>query len=478
MRKQVFNLFLGLTVSVAAIAQPTTPAQESYTFSLQQCIDFAKQNQLAYKNTALDVQGAKGKVAEVQSIGLPQVNISGQFLNNAKVQSQFVPAGAFSSSSFTELGGYVAQVGQVAAPSVALPPSFTNPSTEEVSAIALGVRYSSNLTLTASQLIFDGSFFVGLSAAKALLELSKKSLLQSEVQLVENVTKAYYLAVINKERKKIFDVNLARIDSSLAQLKASRDAGFVENVDVMRLEVTRNNLQIEKDKFTNIELITNASLKLQLGFPQEKELIVADQISTIPMDAQVSNADEFQYSKRAEYNLLESRRRLLTYDISQNEMGYLPRLAAFGNYGVNTGHIHLEKLNDKWANFYNFGLSLSIPVFDGLNKSSKIQQARVNLNKADNDLLNIKQLIDFQREQSKLSYLNALKSLESQKKNLALAEEVARVSKLKYMKGVGSNLEVINAESTLKETQINYFGAMYDAVIAKVDYDKANGNLK
>src|SRR5690606_13773828 len=124
---------------------------------------------------------------------------------------------------------------------------------------------------------------------------------------------------------------------------------------------------------------------------------------------------------------------------------------------------------DKWYSYSNFGVSLAIPIFSGLQRSYKVQQAKLELKKVENNLNSLKSGIDLEIKQSKTSYDNSLKTLVSQRENLELAENVARVTKIKYEEGVGSNIEVIDAESALKETQINYYNALYDALVAKVD---------
>src|SRR5690606_6809010 len=124
---------------------------------------------------------------------------------------------------------------------------------------------------------------------------------------------------------------------------------------------------------------------------------------------------------------------------------------------------------DKWYSFSTFGVSLNIPIFSGLQRSYRLQQAKLNLMKIENSFTTLKAAIDLEVKQAAISYLNAIKSLESQEENSQLAANVARVTKIKYEQGVGSNLEVVDAEAALKEAQINYYNALYDALIAKVD---------
>jgi outer membrane protein TolC len=132
---------------------------------------------------------------------------------------------------------------------------------------------------------------------------------------------------------------------------------------------------------------------------------------------------------------------------------------------------------DKWYPFTTYGITLNVPIFSGLQRSYRLQQAKLNLLKVENNFSSLKSAIDLEVKQAAISYLNAIKSLESQKANQALAANIARITKIKYEEGVGSNLEVTEAEAALKEAQVNYYNALYDALLAKVDLDKAYGKL-
>jgi outer membrane protein len=157
-------------------------------------------------------------------------------------------------------------------------------------------------------------------------------------------------------------------------------------------------------------------------------------------------------------------------------------LVAIANFGVNSAaskFSNLSNFNEKfrYAPFSFFGLNLSVPVFDGLQKKYKAEQSRINMMKISNGMKQLENVIDFEVKQANINLANAFESYAIQKRNLKLAEEVVRVSKVKYRQGVGSNLEVTNAESSLKESQTNYYTALYDFIIAKIDLDKAQGQL-
>jgi len=171
--------------------------------------------------------------------------------------------------------------------------------------------------------------------------------------------------------------------------------------------------------------------------------------------------------------------------------GALPTISAFGNLGYNTQSADvagLFKTNtnysdngtlgpDKWYGYSQIGVNVNVPLFTGFQRHYKIQQEKLNLLKIENGFRNLKQGIALETKQASTSFENAITSLLSQKANMELAGKVARVTKIKYQQGVGSNLEVVDAENSLRQAQTNYYSALFDAMVAKVDLDKAYGKI-
>jgi len=427
-------------------------------FTLKQCIDYALQNQYSMKNAALDEIIASDKVREVTGMGFPQINGSVQLSNNDPLRRMFIE-GTGTPSFLT--GGYAIPSGQV----VGAPNFFQ-------------LKSSGDASISISQLIFSSSYIIGLKAAKTYKELSANATQQTKIQVIESVTKAYYLVLINEERIKLFDKNVARLDSLLAQTNAMNQSGFVEKIDVDRLQVVYNNLKTEKEKFSNLFELSKLFLKYQMSLPMESELILTEKI----FDFKIENIDQQKadYKNRIEYSLLESQKRLQQLELKNYRLAYLPGIAAFANAGEfsQSPEFNYFTKSNLWYNYGLYGITMSIPIFDGLQNSYKTQQTKLKLKKMENDISNFELAVDLQIKSSEVNLKNNLSSLESQSKNRELAEEVARVTKIKYAQGVGSSLEVVSAETSLLEAQTNYYNALYDALISKVDYDKANGNIK
>ena len=218
-----------------------------------------------------------------------------------------------------------------------------------------------------------------------------------------------------------------------------------------------------------------------MGMDVNASLSLTDKLADVKFDA-VSNvsAQKFDYSKRIEYSLYETQYNLAKLDLKRQRLGVLPSAFAYGALSGSAYRTQFDMFNSKtpWYPTALIGAKITMPIFTGLQRNAKDQQAKLSLEKATNNMEFIKNSIDLELASSSVVLQNAASSLENQKKNIAIAEDVVKVAKLKYDQGVGSNMEVITSETALKEAQTNYFNALFDALVAKIDFDKANGNLK
>ena len=429
----------------------TSLASNAQSFSLKQAVDYAITHQVQVKNSQIDLQNASAKINEIKAMGLPQVNGSLALTNNIVLQRAFIPAKIF------------------------------NPAAAEGELIAakFGVDNSGFASVGLSQLVFDGSYLLGLKATSVYKDLAVKSVTQSKQQVAENVTKAYYGILVNEKRMGLLSLNLARLDTLLKETRELNKQGFVEKIDVQRLDVQANNLRTELDNVNRLQELSYSLLKFQMGYPIEEPIKVTESLEKIELATFNTNtAGEFSYANRIEYSILQTQENLAELDLKSIKAGYLPRLVLNANYGYNAGANAFGDLVSKpWFDNAAVTVALQIPIFDGFSKKYKAVQSANNLQKVRQSYGLLKSSIDLQRSQASITMKNALESMKEQKANLDLANEISRVTRVKYQQGVGSNLEVLNAESSIKESQANYFTALYNALIAKVELEKANGTL-
>ena len=421
------------------------------TFNLEQCVQYALEHNQNVLNKALDKEIAETQVGEVVSTGLPQVNIDGGVNYNYQVRKSILDVSRFDA---------------------------TIPAGTE-GEIAFGQAYDGNLNLTARQLIFDGSFFVGLQAARTFKELSNKDHIKTKIDVVEAVSKAYYNTLITNERLTLVEANFSRLDSLLNDTKTLYLHGFAEKIDVSRLKVQFNNLTVERNKLIQFAKISNDLLKFQMGMPLIESLEIQDSLENVSFQTMEESVSDFNYSKRIEYSQLQTNLSLTQLDMKNSKVQYIPTLYAKFNYGYNTATAESGKLftTNRWLNYGALELSLTIPVFDGFLKRNRIQKNKIQVQQIQQSMEMAGNSIDLEIRQSKVNLNSAIENMSAQKENMQLAEEIFDVTRVKYEEGVGSNSEVLDADTALKESQTNYYNALFDALVAKIDLQKAYGIL-
>jgi outer membrane protein len=420
-------------------------------FSLQQCIDYGIENNPNLKNSKTSIVSSQARVRETLASGLPQIGASSDLSSNLIIPTTFLPAQVFGGPA----GEYVG--------------------------VKFGTQYVGRASLNVDQMIFNGSYFVGLKASQVYTELSRQDLVRTKTDLVVAIKKAYYSVLVNKERLALVDKNYERLDSLLSQTKTMFNNGFSEKIDVSRVQVQFNNIvNLKRTTQLGMEISLNL-LKFQMGYPMNQSIELSDKLDDIRLQALDDDfTKNFTYLNRIEYRLLDINSQLVKLDIRNTNSQYLPKLDFYGNYGASYGssdYNQFVKFGSNWKSFGLIGIRANLPIFDGFRKSNQIQQKRIQLEQLENNKTLLKNQIDMEQLQNQLAFKTNLETLKSQKDNLDLADEVYKVSVIKYQHGIGSNIEVINADASLKEAQTNYYAALYDALISSVDLEKSFGKI-
>jgi outer membrane protein TolC len=439
-----------LFLSVAMLGATLGIAQDKTGFTLAESIQYALENNEQVRIANIETEISSAVVGETRSQGLPQVNVNGAINYNYQIQRSLIDLSTFD-------------------------PNVPEGTEAEV---AFGQTYDGNVAIGARQLIFDGSYFVGLQAAKTYRELSAKQLDRTKIDINEAVSKAYFTVLINRENLEVIEKNYKRLDTLLYETRAMYENGFAEKIDVDRLQVTLNNLKVNLDRTRRLNDVSLKLLKFQMGYPLDQEIKLLDKLENVNLDVPIIPED-FNYNDRIEFSQVNTNQNLARLDLKNNRVQRLPKIYANFNYGYNTATSLSEQWfqTDRWLNFGAVGLTVSMPIFDGLRKTYKIQQNQLQIDQLELQKSMLKRNIDIEIEQSTVQLNAALQALEVQNENMELAREVFEITKTKYQEGVGSNLEVIEADSDLKEAQTNYYSALYEAILAKIELQKAIGRL-
>ena len=302
-------------------------------------------------------------------------------------------------------------------------------------------------------------------------------MLQTKIQVVENVTKAFYMVLINHEQYELVKANAERLDTLFHNSQAYFKEGFVEQIDVLRLEVASNNLKSELTKFKQMNEVTYLLLKFQMGMPLSDSLSLSGSIK----DAQLGSIDKdfvVNPENRVEYSLLKTKKELSLFDLKNTRVKYFPTLSGFANGGFTRSDLSVAAtLKNTWYPYMMWGVNLKIPIVSGGSNIYKVKQAKYAYAKSENSLNQFANVVELQVKQSSINLENAMFNIQIQERNLELSKKVVEGAKGKMTVGTGSNLELIDAENAFKTAQTNYYQATYNLLVAKIEYEKSKGTL-
>jgi outer membrane protein TolC len=288
--------------------------------------------------------------------------------------------------------------------------------------------------------------------------------------------------LITEERLKLLDANQEQLDRVLNETKALYENGFAEKIDVDRISVNYNNLKTENAKARRSYEMSMDMLKFQMGMALSSSLSLSGDIADLTLEVQeyLNKTQNFDYRERAEYSILQTNQDLANLDLRNNKATHLPKLYASFNYGWNSGVNSTSELfnfNQNWLSFGAVGLSLKWDLFTGLRRASKMEKNRIQIDQIEIQKEQLKSSIDMEINRAKDDLRSAKESLGVQEENKELALSVYEQVETKYKNGMASSRELLDAETSKKEAETNYYSSLYDAVIAKIELEKALGIL-
>ena len=441
------------TIDSAGVASITAPSAKA-GMSLKEAINYALQNNPELKKSKFDVSISRETVKQTVAIGLPQVTASGGYQHYNRIPGNWIKNFA------------------------------PTPGAPEYIFLQFQQQVNSSGTIGVNQLIFDGSYLVGLKATKQFVDMSKFLEAKTEYDVQVNVSKAYLMVASTRMNIGLLENNIAVLEKSTADVKALFEEGFSEELDYQRLQLSLNNLKVQKQKLENtVDMLLNV-LKLQMGMDLTENLELSDDIESIDAYIRMSdiaNTSSWTPSLRPEFQVLNQAITLGKLDKKRYQMGYLPKLVGFYQHQQMTMRPEFNFFesnltpNNNWVPSDLFGLQIQWTLFDGLNAQSKIREVQYKIDKAEVDLKSFENAASMEWKNAQNTYKLQLQQAALQKENMDLAQDIYDKTQIKFQEGVGSTLEMAQAESELKNSQINYLNAVYDLVLAKIEYHKAIG---
>jgi outer membrane protein len=438
-----------ISISLVCFCLGLTSFAQIQTFSLAEAKTYALANSDKIKNSNLDLEIANEQVKETRSIGLPQINGSGSFNNFFNLPVQVVSA------------------------------NFMNPNADPNSLVAFkaGTDFSVSGNIQATQLIFSGSYLVGLQVSKFYTEFSASNIEKTKEEVLFQVIQAYQTLVAAKSNIKFID-SMVNVTQSLVDKQQNfLDLGLItqEEMDQLNyaLSTAKNNLLSAKLQVKN----ANSLLKLTMGFPQEEELEISETIETILSPKSISK-EPFSPQNNTTYQLLFQQKALNEYALKEVKFSSLPSLSAVFQHGYNAYRNEFNFFSsDPWYSQTFWGLQLKVPIFSSGNSKANLNQAKIEIKKNENTIHEFEQTLIFQENQAQNNLQIAQEQLKLASENIALAQGIYENAVIKEQVGKINSILVTQKYNQLIQAQANYINAVMAVFNATLQLDQLHNQL-
>ena len=344
--------------------------------------------------------------------------------------------------------------------------------------VRLGVGNTSALQFTASQSIFNRDVLLASQTKGDVRQRAKQQTENTKIDVVVNVSKAFYDVLATEQQIKVVNENIVRLEKSLKDARAQYDAGVVDKTDYKRATIALNNAKASKKINEEAVKAKTEYLKALMNYPETAAIAIMYDSASLENELAVDTLQGIDYASRIEYRQLQTQRRLLEANVKYNKWDFFPSLSANGAYNINYLSNDFGKLyNQSFPNSYA-GLTLAFPIFQGGKRKYNIRQAEWQLKRTDLDIISLKNSVNTEYTTALANYKSSLSNYQAVKENVLLAQEVYDVINLQYRSGIKTYLEVVNAETDLRTSQINYFNALYQVLSSKIDVQRSLGELK
>ena len=440
-------------------------AQESnYSFTLDEAIDFAMENNRIVKNASRDITAAEKLKWETTAIGLPQINASIDYQNWLKQQVSLFPSGIFDPhSQIRDLDKYYN-----------VTPNPNNPipdAPEGFIPVTFGTKQNIYATATLSQLLFDGSYLVGLQSARVFLEISINAKEKTDLEIRKGVISSYSNVLLSEKSIEILENNKSALQKNLDETTKIFKNGLGEEESVEQLQITLSNIENALLNAKRLKLIAYQMFNIALGLDIKTNVSLTEELEELVFKniklelindpSEVSNNIDYKIAQ----NDLESKELLLKLEKSK----YLPNLTAFvnGGYTANSEAFSFTHSDQKWFGSSLFGVSMNIPVFSSFGRNASTQRAKIELDKAEENLTETEQQLLLEIETSKSNYQFSIQQYQTSKQNLNLAERIEKKNQIKFFEGISTSFDLRQAQIQLYTSQQDYLAAMIDVINKK-----------
>ncbi len=404
---------------------------------LQDLIDFALDNRASVQQALLDEEIGEREIASALSGWYPQIAATGTYNYNVKIPTNVI-------------GDQV---------------------------IAFGQKHSSAVVFQADQQLLNPGLMQASKAAKYIRQQNAQNTENNRINTVVEVSKAYYDILTSEEQLNIIQENLLRIERQLADSRVRYETGIVDKTDYKRAEITLGNTKAEQRRVTEMLNYKYAYLKELIGLAATSPLSLSFENASMVNEMLVDTTQIADYNQRIEYQQLQTFKLIQQVNTQYNKWTFLPNLSAFYNYAW-------DFRDNQFSDLYNrdfprsvFGLTLNVPIFQGTKRIQEIRKSKLQEERIDWDIINLKNQINTQYEMAIATYKANLNDWTTAQQNMALAEEVYNTIKLQYDEGIKTYLDLMTAETDLRTSQLNYLNAQFGVLSGKLEVQRALGTV-
>ncbi len=426
-------------------------ADDPLRLSLEEARKYALEHNLELRNAKADANIAARQVWEITSTGLPQID------------------GTVGYQYFTEL------------PTNLIPAEFFGGEPGEFLEVQFGTEQNLTATLSVNQLIFDGSYIVGLQAARIFRELAQRSYISSEIEIKSRVTETYYLALASRQNLGIMQDNLINLKKTLFETQKMFEEGFTDAINVDQLKLTVANLKNNISSMERQKDLSLNMLKFQIGLDINRPLELTDELEALFQNISIElfTIQEFNPENHIDFLVIQSQEKMQLMTLRREWSFYLPNISAFYTRQENAfrNEFNFFESGQPWFPTSILGVNINIPIFSSGYRASRVQQARLELEKAQNNTRQVAQSLMLQKQEAQSNMKTSMEQYESEKDNLQLAERILNRTQIMFREGMASSLELTQASDQFITTQANYINAMFELLNSKNKLEKALGRL-
>lgn len=442
-------LFIGLVILLFCLTFPISGVtQESRSFSLKQAREFAVEYSYDAQKSQLDLIAAQKKIRETVGAGLPQVSSSIGYTNNLELAT------------------------------VLIPDFFNDPN--DMIEIQFGTQHNANLNLQVQQLVFNGSYFVGLATSRIFKRLATEGLERTRMDVLETVSQTYYLILVSKESQKIIQGNLGNLEKTLYEIRERYKEGFLEetDADVIQISVTslKNTLQsLLKQTETAYQL-----LKFQMGLDLAEEIELTDSLENMitAQDIEQALAESFTLDDNIDYRLIHTQEKLAEMNFKNEKAQYWPSIAAFYtlSFMAQRNQFSFFNFDERWYRSQAVGVNINIPVFKSGAQKARVQQASVALDHARKTTRQVTQGLLLEETQAINNLSSAYENYLNLRDNMALSQKVYDKTLIKYQEGLASSTDLTQSSDRYLAAQASYIQALSELLNTKNKLDRLRSN--